>query len=112
MSKGEIPTYSASGESCVTTLEYLGALNDAADLEQAFGDPHIAEQHRERAEHVRSALYRSCWNSQQGMLADNPDHKNFSQQANILGVLYDVVPKVEQQRVAESDVDHPARHDT
>jgi hypothetical protein len=94
--KQEIPTYSASGESCVTTLEYLGALNDAADLEQALGDPHIATQHRERAEHVRSGLYQNCWNSQKGMLADNPDHKNFSQQANILGILYDVVPKVEQ----------------
>jgi alpha-L-rhamnosidase len=99
VSKGEIPTYSASGESCVTTLEYLGALNDAADLEQALGDPHIAEQHRERAAHVHNGLYQYCWNSQLGMLADNPDHKNFSQQANILGVLYDVVPKVEQREL-------------
>jgi hypothetical protein len=97
--KQEIPTYSASGESCVTTLEYLGALNDAADLEQALGDPHIATEHKERAEHVRNGLYKSCWNSQRGMLADNPDHKNFSQQANILGVLYDVVPKVEQREL-------------
>ena len=97
--KQEIPTYSTGGESCVTTLEYLGALKDAADLEQALGDPHIAQQHRERAEHVRSGLYKSCWNSQRGMIADNPDHKNFSQQANILGVLYDVVPKVEQREL-------------
>jgi hypothetical protein len=99
VNKGEIPTYSESGESCVTTLEYLGALKDAADLEQAFGDPHIATQHRERAEHVRSGLYTNCWNSQQGMVADNPDHKNFSQQANILAVLYDVVPQVEQREL-------------
>jgi hypothetical protein len=99
VSKGEIPTYSANGESCVTTLEYLGALKDAADLEQAFGDAHIAAQHRDRAEHVRSGLYTNCWNSQQGMVADNPDHKNFSQQANILSVLYDVVPKVEQREL-------------
>ncbi|HEY2860093.1 MAG TPA: alpha-L-rhamnosidase C-terminal domain-containing protein, partial [Terracidiphilus sp.] len=97
--KQEIPTYSASGESCMTTLEYLGALNDAADLEKALGDPLIADQHRQRAEHVRSGLYKSCWNSQKGMLADNPDQKNFSQQANILGVLYDVIPKQEQREV-------------
>ncbi len=31
---GEIPTYDANRESCVTTLEYLGALHDAADLEK------------------------------------------------------------------------------
>jgi hypothetical protein len=33
------------------------------------------------------------------MLADNPDQKIFSQQANILGVLYDVIPKDRQQDV-------------
>jgi hypothetical protein len=97
--KQEIPTYSASGESCMTTLEYLGALNDAADLEQALGDPHIAQQHRERAAHVRDGLYSKCWNSSRGLLADNPDRKNFSQQANILGILYDVIPKADQQKV-------------
>ncbi|HWG22330.1 MAG TPA: alpha-L-rhamnosidase C-terminal domain-containing protein [Terracidiphilus sp.] len=94
-----IPTYNAEGASCVTTLEYLGALKDAADLEEALGDPRIAAQHRERAEHVRSGLYKWCWNSQLGMLADNPDQKNFSQQANVLAVLYDVVPKVEQHEL-------------
>ena len=99
VSTGEIPTYSASGESCSTTLEYLGALNDAADLEQAFGDPHIAAQHRERASHIRSGLYAQCWSTGRKLLADNPDKKNFNQQANILAVLYDVVPKEEQQAV-------------
>jgi len=99
VSKGEIPTYSANGESCVITLEYLGALNDAAGLEQALGDPHVAELHRGRAEHVRQGLYTNCWNAQRGMLADNPDHNRFSQQANILAVLYDVAPKAEQQEL-------------
>jgi hypothetical protein len=97
--KQEIPTYSANGESCVTTLEYLGALHDAADLEQALGDPSIAAGERTRADRVRTGLYKGCWNSQLGMLADNPDHKNFSQQANILAVLYDVAPKVEQHEL-------------
>ncbi len=36
---------------------------------------------------------------QRGLLADNPDQKVFSQQANILGVLYDVIPKDHQQEV-------------
>jgi hypothetical protein len=97
--KQEIPTYSASGESCVTTLEYLGALSDAADLEQAFGDEHIATQHRERAARVRSGLLKQCWSADRGLLADNPDKKIFSQQTNILGVLYDVIPKDQQQAV-------------
>ncbi|HUX45346.1 MAG TPA: hypothetical protein VMV57_11395, partial [Terracidiphilus sp.] len=38
VSSGETPTYAANGESCITTLEYLGALRNAADLEHSLGD--------------------------------------------------------------------------
>ena len=38
VSRGELPTYDAQGESCTTTLHYLGALDDAAELEKAVGD--------------------------------------------------------------------------
>jgi hypothetical protein len=99
VNSGEIPTYSASGESCVTTLEYLGALGEAADLEKALGDADLAAQDAARATRVRAGLTNKCWNAQRRLLADNPDQKIFSQQANILAVLYDVIPKQEQQDV-------------
>jgi len=95
----EIPTYSKSGESCMTTLEYLGALNDAADLEKALGDPVQAERDHTRAVRVREGIYAQCWNASRGLIADNPDQKIFSQQANILSVLYDVIPRDHQQEV-------------
>jgi hypothetical protein len=96
--KQEIPTYDAHGESCVTTLEYLGALGEAADLEQAIGDPMLAARYRARAAQTRSGLFDRCWNASRGLIADNPDQKNFSQQANILAVLYDVVPNDGRQQ--------------
>ncbi len=96
---GETPTYDSHGESCITTLEYLGALGDAADLEQHLGDTVLAGRYRERASHVRSAIQGKCWNPQRGLLADNPDQNVFSQQSGILGVLYDVVPREHQQEV-------------
>jgi len=99
VTKGEIPTYDANGESCVTTLEYLGALNDAADLEKGLGDPRLATRYQDRAAHVRSGIYGKCWSDSRSLLADNPEQKNFSQQANILAVLYDVIPKDRQQDV-------------
>ncbi len=99
VSSGEIPTYGANHESCVTTLQYLGALNDAADLEQGLGDPLLATRYKSRAAHVRSGLLNKCWVASRGLVADNPDQKNFSQQANILAVLYDVVPKDRRQEV-------------
>jgi hypothetical protein len=99
VSAGEIPTYDAQGESCVTTLEYLGTLGEAADLEGSLGDPEFAARYQSRAAHVRASLYNRCWNAQRGLFADNPGQKNFSQQANILAVLYDVIPKDRQQEV-------------
>jgi len=97
--KQEIPTYDAHGESCVTTLEYLGALGEAADLEKALGDPLLATRYQSRAAHVRAGLYDKCWSASRGLIADTPDQKNFSQQANILAVLYDVIPKDRRQEV-------------
>jgi hypothetical protein len=98
---GTIPTYDAKGESCVTTLEYLGALEDAAALEKGLGDPLRAAGYEGRAAHVRSGLYGKCWNVERGLLADTPEMKGYSQQANILGVLYDVIPKERQQAVLQ-----------
>ena len=96
---GDIPTYDKTGRSCDTTLQYLGALIDASDLERNLGDSALATRYDERAIHVRSALASLCWVPERGLLADNPDHKFFSQQASILGVLYDVIPKDHQQDV-------------
>jgi hypothetical protein len=99
VSRGELPTYDAQGESCTTTLEYLGALDDAAELEKAVGDPDRAEQERLRAQHVRTGLYAKCWDAKRRLLADSPAHSAFSQQSNVLAVLFDVIPREEQQAV-------------
>jgi hypothetical protein len=99
VSKGEIPTYDTNHESCVTTLEYLGALGDAAELEKGLGDQALADRYLSRASHVRAGLAAKCWNTSRGLIADTPDQKIFSQQANILAVLYDVIPKELQQEV-------------
>jgi alpha-L-rhamnosidase len=99
VSSGETPTYDSHEESCITTLEYLGALDEAAALEKALGDPVFSSRYLERAGRVRSGIYSKCWVQSRGLLADNSDGKVFSQQANILAVLYDVIPKAHQQEV-------------
>ena len=98
---GQIPTYDSKGRSCVTTLQYLGALIDAADLERHLGDSALAARYETRIHHLRSGLTSLCWVPSRGLLADNPDQTVFSQQANILGVLFDVIPKGRQQDVLE-----------
>lgn len=105
VSSGAIPTYDSKGESCVTTLQYLGALDNAADLESAFGDSALVARYRARATHVRSGIYAQCWAPARGLLADNPGKAVFSQQSNIMGVLYDVIPKNEQRAVLQKMLD-------
>jgi len=100
--KGEIPTYDANGESCTTTLQYLGALDDAAALEKGLGDPLLAERDSQRAAHVRSALAAKCWDATRNLMAETPERKIYSEQASILGVLFDVVPKTSQHAVLEN----------
>jgi hypothetical protein len=99
VSTGEIPTYDSHNESCATTLEYLGALGEASDLEKALGDPTVAVRYQDRATRVRAGIYSKCWSASRGLIADNPDQKIFSQQSNVLAVLYDVVPKDSQAAV-------------
>jgi alpha-L-rhamnosidase len=99
VSSGEIPTYDGHHESCSTTLEYLGALGEAADLEENLGDPMLAARYTTMAAHVREGIFAKCWSRERGMVADNPEQRNFSQQTNILAVLYDVVPKESQRKV-------------
>jgi hypothetical protein len=100
--KGTIPTYDANGESCMTTLQYLGALEDAAALETGLGDPLFASRYGERAAHVRAGLRAKCWDPARNMVAETPEHKLWSQQASILGVLFDVVPEQNQHAVMEN----------
>ncbi len=97
--RGVMPSYDTAGESCTTTLEYLGALTDAADMEGALGDKSYAERYKTRAQHVREGIYNRCWDDARGLLADNPDRTIFSQQTNALGVLYDVIPRPKQKDV-------------
>jgi hypothetical protein len=99
ISTGTMPSYDKYSESCIGTLGYLGALGEAADLEKSLGDPLLAAQYQSRAAAIRAALYSKCWSASRGLLADNSDQKNFSQQANILAVLYDVIPQDQQQNV-------------
>ena len=95
----KIPTYDAHGESCVLSLELAGALRDAAELERALGDPAVAATYDARLRHVREGVYQACWSPERKLLAETPDRTVFSEHANILGVLYDVIPKGEQQGI-------------
>jgi len=80
----------------VHSLFYVMALDDAADLFARFGQDLEAQRYRRQAATVRDAVRRLCWDATRQLVADTPSRKFFSQQANILAILTNTVPRAEQ----------------
>ena len=83
--------------SCVITMQYLGALDEAADLEKALGDALRGDKYLALAKKVREGVNAECWDKERGLYANTPDKKTFSQHATVLAVLHDVAPTDQHQ---------------
>jgi hypothetical protein len=104
---GGVPPQDADGGSSALTLQFIAALRDAAELEDKLGEPDRALRYRHQASLASDALMRLNWDPRKALLADTPSHQSFSQQANSLAVLLDVIPQqrhlsVMQQVLASS----------
>lgn len=99
--KDGVPPQEADGQSSILTLQLAAALNNAADLESSFGNKAFAAHDRALATRIAHAVYEKCWDSQRGLLADTPERKEFSQHANILGILTNAIPVEDQRSVMQ-----------
>jgi alpha-L-rhamnosidase len=91
----------AGEESCIISLMYLGALRQAAELEDALGEGARAQADRAQAQSLAQAVQAQCWSNERQLYANGPDLKAFSQHANVLAVLYDVAPKALQAEIID-----------
>lgn len=94
-----VPPEEPDGQSSILSLQFTAALREAAEAESAFGSAYQASHDRALATRITRAVYATCWDKSRGLLADTPAHREFSQHANILGVLTDSIPAAEQHRV-------------
>ena len=101
---GGVPESDAQGRSSILTLQYVYALNYAAQLNDAFGRKYFADHYRKLADSLKKSTYKLCWDDKRGLLADTPDKTIFSQHANILAVLVDLVDPNKQQTLMEKVV--------
>ena len=99
--KNGVPPEEADGQSSILTLQFVAALRNAADLESSFGSKSFAEQDLALAARIAQAVYEKCWDPTHGLLADTPARKDFSQHANILGVLTNAIPAQDQKGVMQ-----------
>ena len=95
----EFPPVDTNGRSAILTLQFIGAMQNAAEMEEAMGDQDIAKiTVTKREGRVGKCLWRIL-GQKFSLLADTPDKSSFSQHANLLAVLFDVIPKDRQQQV-------------
>lgn len=95
------PSFSRSGESCLMSALYLGALHQASQLEASLGSASHAHHDDIAARALTGAIRRHCWSARRRLFADNPDGTAFSQQMNALAVLYDVAPRDEARAILD-----------
>ena len=81
----------AQGRSAYLDLIYILALKDAAEMEDAFGNPLLAEGYRSTAWKITAAARAAYWSSERKMFADNGNLDTFSQHINSLAILADLV---------------------
>ncbi|MCW5963688.1 MAG: hypothetical protein KIT83_06600 [Bryobacterales bacterium] len=96
------PPNGDKGNSAAIDLQLLLAFDWAAELESQLGSPAMAAHYREQAAQLRSTIRALYWNGNRGLFADTPAKDSYSQQANALAILANVVQGQEARRVFET----------
>lgn len=78
-------------------MQWLLALQQAAELEEALGEKVFAARCREKATRLAGAL-RRFWSEDRRMYSEDLAHAHFSQHANVLAVLASLLPSREAER--------------
>ncbi|HEY1808343.1 MAG TPA: alpha-L-rhamnosidase C-terminal domain-containing protein [Acidobacteriaceae bacterium] len=94
-----VPPQEADGGSAFLTLQFMEALQDAAEMEARYGSPERVSQYRAIIRKAKQALNKENWDSRYGLYADTPAKKSYSIEANILAVWLDVPPAAEQKPI-------------
>jgi hypothetical protein len=96
-----VPAGAEDGNSTPLTFQYAYALQRAADLEDAYGQPAEAAAYRARAQALIAAARARAWDAGRGLFADTPEKRVFGQQTNALAVLVGAVPPAEARPLME-----------
>lgn len=99
--KRGVPPGADDGHSALITLMFVYALQHAAELEQALGQPAEAARLRALADRTRAAVRERAWHTDRQLFADALGVSSFSQQTNTLAILTDAAPPAEQRALME-----------
>lgn len=91
--KGGVPPTDDTGILPIINLQFVYALQKAADIEYALGDNLMAERNEKLANDIKTKIMDTFWSHDKSLLADNVTRKNFSEHSQCLGILTGTVPQ-------------------
>ena len=95
------PPGAKDGHSVMITLQFVYALDRAAELEVALGQPAEGARYRVVADKLRAAVRARAWDAGRGLFRDAAEGQAVSQQTNTMAVLVDALPASEQPALME-----------
>ncbi|TWT74583.1 Bacterial alpha-L-rhamnosidase [Posidoniimonas polymericola] len=87
------PPGAKEGKSSVVNLHLLLALQQAAEVEEAYGEAAIANRYRGWADRLAESIVEQFWVADRQLLADDRGHANFSEHAQCLALLSGILPE-------------------
>ena len=97
--KDGVPPQETDGGSTFLTLQFVEALQAAAEMEAECGSKERVQQYQAIIARASEALNRESWDAEHGLYADTPARNSWSKQANVLAVMLDVAPGDQQQAI-------------
>lgn len=86
------------GVSAEINLFYILAMQSAAKVEAAFGNDLQARYWLEKSERLKKKIIEKFWCEKRGLLSDTPAMKYFSEHAQALAIIGDVLPTDKRER--------------
>jgi hypothetical protein len=87
------PPAAHNGNSSILSLQYVYTLQKAAEVFDAYNMHDMAVEYRSLAGKIKNAVFKKCFDSNKGLIADSPEKSTFSQHANVFAILTNTFPK-------------------
>ncbi len=91
-----IPPGADDGHSANVSLQYVYALQNAAELFENFDLKDEAKKYREMAKNVQKSVLEYCFDEKKNLIAERPEKDIFSQHTNIFAILTNTIEKEKQ----------------
>ncbi|MEP6948101.1 MAG: alpha-L-rhamnosidase C-terminal domain-containing protein [Ginsengibacter sp.] len=96
-----IPDGADDGHSALISLQFVYALENAADLFTYFGQSGIAEKYTKLATDIKRAVLLNCYDNSRGLIAETPEKKRFSLHTTLFAILTNTIEKEKQAEILQ-----------